>query len=119
RSLVATGKGILAADESTGTIAKRLDAVGVASTESLRREYREVLFTAPGLGEFISGVILYDETLRQSGRDGTPFPELLRAQGILPGIKVDRGAKRLAGFDGERVTEGLDGLRERLEEYAK
>ena len=119
RSLVATGKGILAADESTGTITKRLDAVGVASTESLRREYREVLFTAPGLGEFISGVILYDETLRQSGRDGTPFPELLRAQGILPGIKVDRGAKRLAGFDGERVTEGLDGLRERLEEYAK
>jgi len=118
RSLVAPAKGILAADESTGTIEKRLRAIQVASTEDTRRAYRETLFTTPGLGEHISGVILFDETLRQSGSGGTPLVEVLTSQGILTGIKVDRGAKALAGHDGEKVTEGLDGLRERLHEYA-
>jgi fructose-bisphosphate aldolase class I len=117
RALVAEGKGILAADESTGTIKKRFDSIGVESTEENRRAYRELLFTTEGAEEFISGVILYDETIRQSASDGTPFPELLSSKGIIPGIKVDTGAKPLALAEGETVTEGLDGLRERLEEY--
>ena len=117
RALVAPGKGILAADESSGTIKKRFDSIGVESTEDTRRAYRELLFTTPGSEEFISGVILYDETIRQSAADGTAFPELLASRGIIPGIKVDTGAKPLAGTPGETVTEGLDGLRERLEEY--
>jgi fructose-bisphosphate aldolase class I len=117
QALVAPGKGILAADESSGTIAKRLAAVGVDSTEEARRDYRELLFGTPGIGEWISGVILYDETIRQSAADGTPFPELLAAKGVIPGIKVDLGAKPLANAAGETITEGLDGLRARLEEY--
>jgi fructose-bisphosphate aldolase class I len=117
KALVAEGKGILAADESSGTIKKRFDSIDVESTEDNRRAYRELLFGTEGSEEFISGVILYDETLRQSASDGTPFPELLSARGIIPGIKVDTGAKPLAGAPGETVTEGLDGLRERLEEY--
>ncbi len=119
RSLVPPGKGILAADESSPTIEKRFRTVGVASTEENRRTYREILFTTPGISEFISGVILYDETIRQKAVDGTPFAELLSRQGIAPGIKVDAGAKPLAGFPGETVTEGLDGLRGRLSEYVK
>ena len=117
RALVAPGKGILAADESTATMGKRLSSVDVASTEDNRRAYRELLFTTEAAAPYIGGVILFDETLRQSASDGTPFPELLKRQGIVPGIKVDRGAKALAGADGEKVTEGLDGLRERLVEY--
>ncbi len=117
RALVAEGKGILAADESTGTIKKRFDSIGVESTEESRRAYRQMLFTAPGASDHISGVILYDETIRQSTDDGTPFPELLASEGIIPGIKVDTGAKRLAFSPEETVTEGLDGLRERLVEY--
>jgi fructose-bisphosphate aldolase class I len=115
--LVAPGKGILAADESFGTIEKRFDAVGIESTEESRRNYREMLFTTPDVGEFLSGVILFDETIRQESSEGTPLPETLNSQGIIPGIKVDRGAKDMALFPGEKVTEGLDGLRERLEEY--
>jgi fructose-bisphosphate aldolase class I len=118
QALVAPGKGILAADESSPTIAKRLAGIGLESTEPIRRSYREMLFSAKGLGEFISGVILFDETIRQCASDGTPFPELLRQQGIIPGIKVDVGTRPLAGFPGEVVTEGLDGLRSRLAEYA-
>src|SRR5436309_8685418 len=117
QALVAEGKGILAADESTGTIKKRLDSIGVESTEQTRRAYRELLFTTEGAEEFISGVILYDETIRQSSADGTPFPKLLASKAIIPGIKVDKGAKPLALADGETITEGLDGLRGRLEEY--
>jgi fructose-bisphosphate aldolase class I len=117
RALVATGKGILAADESGGTIAKRFDAIGVESTEETRRAYRELLFAADGAEEWISGVILFDETIRQASADGTPFPKLLEAKGIIPGIKVDKGAKPLAKAPGETITEGLDGLRERFEEY--
>jgi fructose-bisphosphate aldolase, class I len=117
RAVVAPGKGILAADESSGTIEKRFKSIEVSSTEEHRRAYRELLFTTVGAGEFISGVILFDETIRQRTADGTPFPEALRAQGIIPGIKVDKGAKPLAGFDGEKITEGLDGLRDRLTEY--
>ncbi len=116
-SLVAPSRGILAADESTGTIEKRLSSINVPSTEENRRAYRELLFTTEAAAPYISGVILYDETLRQSAADGTSFPELLKRQGIVPGIKVDKGAKALAGADGEKVTEGLDGLRERLGEY--
>ncbi len=116
-ALVADGKGILAADESSGTIKKRFDSIGVESTEENRRAYRDLLFTTEGAEEFISGVILYDETIRQSSADGTPFPKLLESRGIIPGIKVDAGAKPLAGSPDETVTEGLDGLRERLEEY--
>jgi fructose-bisphosphate aldolase class I len=116
-ALVAEGKGILAADESTGTIKKRLGSIGVDSTENTRRAYRELLFTTEGAEEFISGVILYDETIRQSASDGTPFPKVLESRGIIPGIKVDLGAKPLALTDGETITEGLDGLRDRLEEY--
>src|SRR3989440_4939343 len=117
QALVADGKGILAADESTGTIKKRFDSIGVESTEDTRRAYRELLFTTEGVEEFISGVILYDETIRQSSSDGTPFPELLASRGIIPGIKVDTGAKPLPLAEGETITEGLDGLRERLAEY--
>jgi fructose-bisphosphate aldolase class I len=117
RALVAPGKGILAADESDGTIKKRFDSIGVESTEENRRGYRDLLFTTEGAADHISGVILYDETIRQSSADGTPFPKLLEQQGIIPGIKVDKGAKPLANAPGEQVTEGLDGLRERLEEY--
>ena len=117
RALVAEGKGILAADESTGTIKKRFDAIDLESTEDTRRAYRELLFTTPGVEEYISGVILYDETIRQSASDGTPFPKLLAGRGIIPGIKVDVGAKPLALAEGETVTEGLDGLRERFAEY--
>jgi fructose-bisphosphate aldolase, class I len=115
--LVAEGKGILAADESDSTIKKRFDAIDLESTEDRRRAYRELLFTTAGVEEYISGVILFDETIRQSTADGRPFPELLASKGIIPGIKVDHGAKPLALADGETVTEGLDGLRERLEEY--
>src|SRR6266540_6768403 len=117
RALVAEGKGILAADESDGTIKKRFDSIDVESTEENRRAYRDLLFTAPGVEEFISGVILFDETIRQSSADGTPLPKLLESRGIIPGIKVDKGAKPLANAEGETVTEGLDGLRDRLNEY--
>jgi fructose-bisphosphate aldolase class I len=117
KALVADGKGILAADESDSTIKKRFDSIGVESTEENRRAYRDLLFTTEGAEEFISGVILFDETIRQSSADGTPFPQLLEGKGIIPGIKVDKGAKPLALAEGETVTEGLDGLRERLEEY--
>jgi fructose-bisphosphate aldolase class I len=117
RALVAEGKGILAADESDGTIKKRFDSIGVESTEDNRRAYRELLFATAGAEEYISGVILFDETIRQSAADGTPFPKLLESKGIIPGIKVDKGAKPLALADGETITEGLDGLRDRLSEY--
>jgi len=117
RALVAPGKGILAADESDSTIKKRFDSINIESTEDNRRAYRDLLFTTPGAEDYISGVILFDETIRQSALDGTPFPKLLESKGIVPGIKVDTGAKPLAGAEGETVTEGLDGLRERLEEY--
>ena len=119
RNLVASGKGILAADESTPTIEKRFKSIGVASTEENRRAYRDILFTTAGVGEFISGVILFDETIRQKTRDGRTFVEALEQQGIIPGIKVDKGAKPMANFPGEKVTEGLDRLRERLAEYWK
>jgi fructose-bisphosphate aldolase class I len=117
KALVADGKGILAADESDSTIKKRFDSIGVESTEENRRGYRDMLFTTEGAEEFISGVILFDETIRQSSADGTPFPQLLDGKGIIPGIKVDTGAKPLALAEGETITEGLDGLRGRLEEY--
>ena len=119
RKLVAPGKGILAADESSATIEKRLKSIGVASTEENRRAYRDVLFTTAGAGEFISGVILFDETIRQKTRDGRTFVAVLEQQAIIPGIKVDKGAKPMANFPGEKITEGLDGLRERLAEYRK
>ncbi|MFA6427885.1 MAG: class I fructose-bisphosphate aldolase [Candidatus Magasanikbacteria bacterium] len=117
RALVAPGKGILAADESTGTIKKRFDSIGAESTEENRRAYRELLFTAPGVEKYISGVILYDETLRQTTKDGVPFPELLTSKGIIPGIKVDAGTKALTDGSLEKITEGLEGLDERLKEY--
>ena len=117
RALVAEGKGILAADESDSTIKKRFDSIGLESTEENRRAYRDMLFTTPGAEEYISGVILFDETIRQSSADETPFPKLLDSKGIIPGIKVDKGAKPLPHAEGETITEGLDGLRERLEEY--
>ncbi|HEX6930066.1 MAG TPA: class I fructose-bisphosphate aldolase [Gammaproteobacteria bacterium] len=116
-AMVAPGKGILAADESTGTIGKRFASIGTECTEENRRAYRDLLLTAPGMEDFISGVIMYDETLRQSAADGMPFPALLEKLGVVPGIKVDMGAKDLALCPGEKITEGLDGLRERLIEY--
>ena len=117
REMVAQGKGILAADESNKTMTKRLDAVGAQSTAETRGRFRELLVTTPGVEEQISGVILYDETIRQTASDGTPFPALLAGRGMIPGIKVDTGAKPLAGAEDETITEGLDGLRERLAEY--
>jgi fructose-bisphosphate aldolase class I len=119
QALVAPGKGILAADESSPTMSKRLAGIGLESTEPRRREYREILFTTPALGDHVSGVILFDETIRQSASDGTPFPEVLRRHGVIPGIKVDAGTKPLAGFSDEVVTEGLDGLRTRFAEYVE
>ena len=116
-ALVAEGKGILAADESNGTMDKRLKAAGVDANEEMRRALRELLFTTEGVADHISGVILYDETFHQATGDGTPFATLLEQQGVIPGIKVDTGAKPLAGSPEEKVTEGLDGLRERLAEY--
>ena len=117
RALVVDGKGILAADESGGTIKKRFDSIGIESTEDNRRAYRDLLLTTPGAEDYISGVILFDETIRQNALDGTPFPQLLESKGVIPGIKVDQGAKPLALAEGETITEGLDGLRERLAEY--
>ncbi len=117
KELVARGKGILAADESFPTIEKRFNSINIPSTEDNRRAYREMLFTTEKIEEFVSGVILFDETLRQCASDGTPFAEVLSSRGVIPGIKVDKGAKALAGFAGEKVTEGLDGLRDRLAEY--
>ncbi len=117
RDMVARGKGILAADESSGTIKKRFDAIKVENTEPNRRDYRELLFRTPAMRDYISGVILYDETIRQKAKDGTPLVDLIAAAGAVPGIKVDTGAKPLAGSPGETVTEGLDGLRERFAEY--
>ena len=119
RAMVAPGKGILAADESTGTIEKRFTSINVENVEENRRAYRDLLFTAKGVEQYISGVILYDETLRQKSSNGTPFPELLSSKGILPGIKVDAGAKDLAFCPGEKITEGLDGLARRCAEYVK
>jgi fructose-bisphosphate aldolase class I len=116
-ALMAPGKGILAADETVHTVSERLTARGIASTAESRRAYREMLFTAPGLAQFISGAILYDETIRQADSRGTPLAQVLARAGIIPGIKVDTGAKALAACPGETVTEGLDGLRERLKEY--
>ena len=117
--MVADHRGILAADESTSTIAKRFSSINIESTEENRRQYRELLFTTPGAADSISGVILYDETLRQKTKDGVPFPKYLAEHRMIPGIKVDTGAKPLPGFPGETITEGLDGLRERLAEYYK
>jgi fructose-bisphosphate aldolase, class I len=117
QAMVAPGRGVLAADESNATITKRFAAVDVESTEENRRAYRNTLFSSPGLEDYISGVILYDETIRQKADDGTPFPKMLEEKGILPGIKVDTGSKPLANKPDEQVTEGLDGLRDRIEEY--
>lgn len=119
QTLVTAGKGILAADESTPTITKRFQAINVPSTEENRRAYRHMLFTTPDLADSISGVILFDETLRQKSPEGTPLVNVLQQQGIIPGIKVDKGTKALAHFPGEKITEGLDGLRERLDEYVQ
>src|ERR1700720_24905 len=117
-AMVAPGRGILAADESTGTIKKRFDAIGVESTADNRRDYREMLFrSSEAMGKYISGVILYDETIRQKAKDGTPLVKLIEKAGSLPGIKVDKGLKPLPFCPGEVITEGLDGLRERLAEY--
>jgi len=118
-AMVAPGKGIIAIDESTTTIKKRFEAVGIECSEENRRAYREMLLTTPNLSDHISGAILYDETLRQSTRDGVPFARVMQAAGILPGIKVDRGTQPLAGYPGELITEGLDGLRARLQEYSR
>ena len=118
QAMVAEGKGILAIDESTGTCQKRFDSIGVECSEENRRQYREMLLTTAGLGDHISGAILFDETLRQSSTNGVTFVDVMQQAGILPGIKVDKGAHPLSGHDGEKVTEGLDGLRERLNEYA-
>ncbi|WP_341895711.1 class I fructose-bisphosphate aldolase [Ferrovibrio terrae] len=117
QGMVAPGKGILAADESTSTIEKRLSSINVTSTEETRRDYREMLFTAEGAEKYISGVILYDETLRQKAKDGTPLVDILNKRGIIPGIKVDKGVQTLPGSDGEKITEGLDGLGKRMAEY--
>ncbi|MCK9489146.1 MAG: fructose-bisphosphate aldolase class I [Xanthomonadales bacterium] len=118
-AMVAPGKGIIAIDESSGTIKKRFDSVGIADTEENRRRYRELLLTTPNLSQYISGAILFDETIRQSTSDGVPFPRYMAENGLVPGIKVDRGLQPLAGCPGEVITEGLDGLRARLEEYAR
>src|ERR1035438_6657224 len=117
KKLFADDKGLLAMDESDPTCNKRFAKLGIPQTVEFRRAYRELIVTAPGLGESISGAILYDETIRQQKRDGTPFPKALTAAGIIPGIKVDAGAKDMAAHPGEKITEGLDGLRERLAEY--
>ena len=119
QAMVAAGKGIIAIDESNATIAKRFQSVGIDNTEENRRAYREMLLTTPKLGDYISGAILFDETIRQSTRGGVPFTRVMVDNGIIPGIKVDKGPQSLAGFPGEVVTEGLDGLRGRLEEYYK
>jgi len=119
QAMVAEGRGILAIDESTGTCQKRFDSIGVACTEENRRAYRDMLLTTPGLGDHISGAILFDETIRQATADGVPFTKVMNEAGVLPGIKVDAGAHPLAGHPGEKVTEGLDGLRGRLAEYVK
>ena len=119
QAMVAAGKGIIAIDESNATIKKRFDGVGIDCTEDNRRAYREMLLTTPNLSDHISGAILYDETIRQSSRAGVPFTRIMLDNGILPGIKVDKGPQSLAGFPGEVVTEGLDGLRDRLKEYYK
>jgi fructose-bisphosphate aldolase class I len=119
RAMVAAGKGLLAADESAGTCKKRFDSVAVECNEENRRVYRELLFTTPKISEFVSGVILFDETLRQKTSDGTPMPEYLRKNGIIPGIKVDAGAHDMALHPGEKITEGLDGLARRMDEYFK
>src|SRR6202049_572673 len=118
-AMVADRRGILAADESTSTIGKRFNTIKLESTEENRRAYGEMLFTAPDASQYISGVILYDETIRQKTKDGTPFPMYLAQNKMIPGIKVDTGAKPMAVFPGETITEGLDGLRERLAEYYK
>jgi fructose-bisphosphate aldolase, class I len=118
-ALIASGKGILAPDESFPTIEKRFKALNIASTEKNRHTYRELLFATPGLSKFISGVILFDETIRQRTKDGVPLPEVLTKQGIIPGIKVDKGTISLANFAGEKITQGLDGLRERLIKYCE
>jgi fructose-bisphosphate aldolase class I len=119
KAMVSNGKGILAADESSPTIKKRFDSIDTESTEQNRRRYREMLFTTSSLADYIGGVILFDETIRQSTSDGVPFAKYLNDLGMIAGIKVDKGAKPLAGFPGEKITEGLDGLRERLKEYAE
>jgi fructose-bisphosphate aldolase class I len=118
-ALVAPGKGILAADESFGTIEKRFTSINLTTSEEHRRAYREMLFTTKGVGDFISGVILFDESIRHATKQGTPFPKLLAQAGVIPGIKVDTGAKDLPGYPGEKITEGLDGLGERLAAYRK
>ncbi|RUU50031.1 class I fructose-bisphosphate aldolase, partial [Mesorhizobium sp. M2C.T.Ca.TU.002.02.1.1] len=119
-AMVSGGKGLLAADESSGTIKKRFDVIGVESTADNRRDYREMMFRArEAMSKYISGVILYDETIRQKAADGTPLVDIIKASGAIPGIKVDLGAKPLAGFPGDTITEGLDGLRERLADYYK
>ena len=117
KAMVADGRGLLAADESTGTIEKRFKSISVENTEPNRRAYRDMLFTTPGFEQHTSGVILFEETLFQAGLDGTPFPKLLAAKGVIPGIKVDKGTKALAGSPNETITEGLDGLRDRLAKY--
>ncbi|MGJ7901165.1 class I fructose-bisphosphate aldolase [Lysobacter sp. 1R34A] len=119
QAMVAAGKGIIAIDESNATIAKRFAGVGIDNTEENRRAYRELLLTTPKIGDYISGAILYDETIRQSTKAGVPFTKIMMDNGVIPGIKVDKGPQPLAGFPGEVVTEGLDGLRARLEEYYK
>ena len=117
QAMVAKGKGILAADESTGTIGRRLDSIGLENSETNQLAWRQLLFSTKGYGEYISGVILYDETLRQTAGDGVPFVEKLRNEGVIPGIKVDKSTNPLAGAEGELITDGLDGLRDRLNEY--
>ena len=119
RTLFAGDKGVRAMDESNPTCNKRFARLGIPQTEEARHAYRELIVTTPGLGEFISGVILYDETIRQSKKDGTPFVQLITDAGIIPGIKVDTGAKDMAGHPGERISQGLDGLRARIAEYSQ
>src|SRR3712207_4301915 len=117
KELVSPGRGILAADESLGTIGKRFEAVGIESSEESRRQYREMLFTTEGIGEFLSGVILFEETLRQEASDGTPLPKVLENQGVIPGIKVDKSTVSMPLSPDEKFTQGLDGLHDRLAEY--